>query len=144
MTDDNVPPPMTPRHPETAVYVNGAAVNLIASLTESLRRDMRAMEDRLSTDIQERFAQHGREHDAEALRLSRASDRITVLELDDIEDDRIEEIRRARREGQLSIFLAMRRVATFGERYGRLILVVAAAIVGFLLAFASDRITIGP
>ena len=142
MTDDIVPP--APRHPETAVYVNGAAVNLITSLTEGLRRDMRAMEDRLSDDIQERFAQHGREHDAEALHFSRATDRITVLELDDIEDDRIEAIRKARREGQLSIFLAMRRVATFGERYGRTIAVIVAAIIGFLLALASDRITSGP
>ena len=142
MTEVDEPRPPLPLN---TVIVNGAAINLITGLTESLRADMRAMETRMSDDLASRFLAHAEQHSDEGGRLTRAFDRITLLELDDMEDDQLAAARKARREGQLSLFFAARHVATWGEKYGAKVLFTAAILVGLLLTFLSGvKVSIGP
>lgn len=137
------------RLPQNTVVVNGAAINLISQLVESVRFDMRSMEERVNEKIDERFDSHEELHetirsgDLEFQRRTR--ERIAGLERQEIEETKDEAVREARRQGQLSVFTGLARIGTGVERYGKLIvLVIAGGITALLAGFGNISITIGP
>lgn len=147
MGDLDAPPPSVSM-PQNTVVVNGAAINLISQLVESVRADMRAMETRVNDKIDARFNAHEELHDGirvEELDFQRRTrERLSDLERKDIAEHEADAVKAARREGQMSIITGIPRIAAGIERYGKWI---ATAIVGgaaaLLAALGHVTITIG-
>lgn len=98
--------------PQNTVVVNGAAMNFMATLTNGLREDMRAMETRLREDFRARFSEHSEVHEVLELDLTdrrrRVNERLAELEQDDRDDDQAAELVKARRQGRLDVVVWIR------------------------------------
>ena len=124
----------SPVLPQNAVVVNGAAVNLITTLVESVRTDMRAMEERITDNVNDRFDTHEESHETMAEEThgfrSRTKDRLSKLEKEQSAVDRSAAVKEARRDGQLSFVKGLLYVL---DKYGNWValgIVVTMAIIG--------------
>jgi hypothetical protein len=127
----NEPVPYNPRE----VLLNGHAIGLVTNLVDSVRADMRAMEERITSKLDDRFESHDVLHDVERVEIldfrRRSRERLTDLEKWQVEEVNAEEVAKARRAGQLVVLTGTARVF---QLYGRWIVIALAMGFGAVTA----------
>jgi hypothetical protein len=119
--------------PQNTVVFNGAAVNLMSTLIESVRADMRAMRVDLVKTIDDRFSDHEDSHAQTRQRMtvfqSQYDERLRGLETAEREAEEEVAVAKAKREGQLA---AINSALSFMDKYGKYVLGGIVFILGLL------------
>lgn len=138
-------PGVAPSMPQNTVVFNGAAFNLMTTLFEGVRADVRDLKADLTKSIDDRLNAHEQAHEGirkEMIdRTCNYDNRIEALEQHDESVGDTQKLAKARRDGQL--WAVTTSVSVLG-RYGKWILMALIFIGGLVAGSLGDvRVTFG-
>jgi hypothetical protein len=135
--DIGVPPPFNPKQ----VLVNGAAVGLISALVESVRDDMRSMEERVTATMAVYWDAHNDLHDRQEIQemdtARRTRERLTSLERWQIAEQISDAAETARIAGQQSFYRGVIGFLVTNERW---LLSIVGLLIGIVAAWLGSHV----